>query len=190
MTQEALFREEDGEILPPEFDTEAITTGEYWDSQDDPTADRYEMVDGQLLINGEELIDTKRLPDSAVELQPAYEALRAAAGMYARYARAHGLEKAAQTPRLRSQINRRLGGNIDTVAARARKNAGYTFDDERQVLRPAIGADKLRNINKRFGADEEAIAMSALKSIRERIGVNVGHEKRDAHLKQFPPSRQ
>lgn len=187
-----LYREVDGEVLVPdsileaEYDTAwEVDEGSFWQEHEAMATVEYTYVDGSVLIDGEKLTSLDRQRDMYVSLDLAYEAIKRAAQVYGQRARARGLSVGVQDTRVRDKIDRRMHKAIDTVVATVLDKTSYTLEEEMTLLEPAIGANKLRDEDGVFGADEEQLALSSLIYIRSKIGVTVGHAAREAYLKQL-----
>ncbi|MGO3702133.1 MAG: hypothetical protein ACTJG2_03040 [Candidatus Saccharimonadales bacterium] len=168
--KEVLYREVDGEILPPE-DVELEESPQNEVDYEELYADRIYAPDVNMTNFAAET-------GPSVDLDVRREALLAASAMYANAARARGLNKHADTPAGQKDLQKRYNDRAGLVVAGSNKNHTYSYDDERRTLAPAIGVDAEAWIDQRLPADEEAIALGSLIGIRRAIGKSAGHKNR------------
>lgn len=128
-----------------------------------------------------EVLPARSVPSSiegvSVSLETRRWALGQLAAVYAQYARASGLEKAAESPAHRPSLARRYE-SVDALAGAAIKKAKRELAEAEAGLLPGLTkAAELVAAGFDFG-DVETVRLTTIVEVRRAIGVDVGVEKR------------
>jgi hypothetical protein len=119
----------------------------------------------------------------SVSLAERDETLHRIARLYARRARADGLEKAVNIPAELAKLRQAHGRNLGRFVANTVAKAKYTLADERAILGPILKTDELT----RAGFDEADIDTASFTTTfetRQGFGISVGDDDRQKNLRK------
>lgn len=180
------YREVDGEILPPE---EGVYLDEVSTLEADP--DLHDELYALYEAENAAPATPVQLPEAyrheepwAVDRKDRTRRILAAADMYAKRASSNGLKKYTATKRGADDMAERYD-DVEYVVSQNAKNTGYTKDQERYLLAPALGYDAKTWVNGEYPAGIEADAQNELILLRHEIGVYAGSEKRNKVRKKL-----
>lgn len=130
----------------------------------------------------------EEFPGVSVSLKERARAIDKAANVYALYARARGLGKAALIPMERAKLDARYE-NVDDLVANAKAKRFYTTEstfehpsDEQRMLEPLLMTRQLEEVGFSRVDIEEATQQTILE-VRQSIGTDVGHSVRQKNVK-------